>query len=137
MPERIEKYIDRVQSLMPELEVHSAELNDDGLMNVALIVNKEFVFRFAKHEHAVSAMASEAKILQLLDGRLSLLIPHPLHIGKDVLVNRYIEGEALTRTAFFKAGEIARNRMAGSPRPATPKSIIPRMPASSSQWKTW
>lgn len=97
---------------MPELVVRSAELNADGLMNDALIVNQELVFRFAKHEHAVSVMASEAKILQLLDGRLSLLIPHPSHIEKDVLVHQYIEGEALTRAAFFKASKTARNRMA-------------------------
>lgn len=97
---------------MPELEVRSAELNADGLMNDALIVNREFVFRFAKHAHAVSALASEAKILQLLDGQMGLLIPTLHHAGKDVLVHHYIEGEALTRAAFTRASEIARNRMA-------------------------
>lgn len=41
--------LERVHEVMPELQVSSIRAGEDGLVNHALIVNEEWVFRFGGH----------------------------------------------------------------------------------------
>jgi len=75
MSDRDSALTERIHQLKPDLQIRSIELNTEGLLNEVLIVNRELVFRFAKDERAKAALESEAKLLQFLDGRVSLLIP--------------------------------------------------------------
>jgi hypothetical protein len=40
----------RVRVIMPDLEIKQFEINQEGLVNDVVIVNEQFVFRFAKTE---------------------------------------------------------------------------------------
>lgn len=102
----------RIHKLIPDLPIHSVELNSDGLVNEVWIVNRELVFRFAKDDHARAALASEAKVLRSLEGRVIPPFPRPIHVGEDVLVYALIEGIPLTRDAFRGASADERTRMA-------------------------
>ncbi|MEX2029540.1 MAG: phosphotransferase [Anaerolineales bacterium] len=97
---------------MPDLQIRSVELNSEGLVNDVWIVNRELVFRFAKDDGGRAALASEAKVLRFLEGRVSLPLPRPIHVGEDVLVYALIEGTPLTRDGFRGASVDGGQRMA-------------------------
>jgi aminoglycoside 2''-phosphotransferase len=103
MSDRDSAYTERIHQLRPDLQIRSVELNTEGLLNDVVIVNRELVFRFAKDDRAKAALESEAKLLQFLGGRVSLLIPQPVLLGDDVLVYPLIDGDALTRDALQAA----------------------------------
>jgi aminoglycoside 2''-phosphotransferase len=112
MENRKDSYVQRVRALRPKMEIRSIEANTNGLLNDVLIVNRDLVFRFAKTDASKPALRREARLLQLLDGRLSLSIPKPLHIEEDLMVYPFIEGSDLTRTVFMRSQEEDRRRLA-------------------------
>ena len=112
MSDRDSACTERIRQLKPDLQIRSIELNTEGLLNDVLIVNRELVFRFAKDYRAKAALESEAKLLQFLDRRLSLLIPQPFLVGDDVLVYPLVDGDALTRDALKEASDEGRMHLA-------------------------
>jgi len=112
MSDRESAYTDRIHQLRPDLQIRSIDRNTEGLLNDVLIVNHELVFRFAKDGYGKTALQSEARLLQFLDGRVTLPIPRPIHVEDDVLVYPLIEGDALTRHALMVASEEVRERLA-------------------------
>jgi aminoglycoside 2''-phosphotransferase len=95
-------YEERIRLLAPEVAITSLTLNREGLMNDVLIVNNEFVFRFAKHEYACKHLKDEARILRLLRNYLTLEIPSPTYETEDVIAYRLIPGETLRRDLLMR-----------------------------------
>jgi aminoglycoside 2''-phosphotransferase len=98
-------YEKRIRRLAPEVAINSLTLNREGLMNDVIIVNNEFVFRFAKHEYACKHLKDEARILRLLRNYLTLEIPSPIYETADVLGYRLIPGETLRRDLLMRLPE--------------------------------
>jgi len=86
----------RIQSICPDLMVQTATLNQDGLVNDVVIVNGDTIFRFAKNDAGVRAMATELRILDLLRPHLHLAIPAPFHQGEGEMAYPLLPGVPLT-----------------------------------------
>jgi aminoglycoside 2''-phosphotransferase len=89
--------LQRVLELIPDLQVRSLRVGEDGLVNDVLIVNEELVFRFARTEAAQQALKREAQLLALVRPRVSLAVPEVIQQQHDCMVCRFIPGVPLDR----------------------------------------
>jgi aminoglycoside 2''-phosphotransferase len=101
----------RVQALMPDLEIEQIEVNREGLINDVVIVNGQWVFRFAKTQRSAEILAQELKILDLVRPRVSLEVPTPVYRGADAIVYPHLEGEPLLRETLYDLEPSARARL--------------------------
>src|SRR5262245_2210461 len=101
----LETYKIRVHEICRDLKIESAILNREGLLNDVVIINGDFVFRFAKHEFGYKDPREEAHVLRLLRKYTSLPIPEPFYESPDALAYRFIPGEALRRDMLMKLTE--------------------------------
>jgi aminoglycoside 2''-phosphotransferase len=85
----------RVQSLMPDLEIKKFEFIDEGLFNDVVIVNHEYVFRFAKTEEGAEILNNEMRILELIQPTIGVNVPTPKYHDTDCMVYPFIAGEPL------------------------------------------
>jgi len=140
---QIDLYRQRINQIMPDLDVVSAEVNQDGLVNDVVVVNRRWIFRFAKNEYGVKALAAEFQVLNALQGQVLLAVPEPVCSGLDYIVYRFIPGQPLTRALFLSlsAGvqtEIARQlgeflgTMHRIDAPELPKTLAP---VTSQPWR--
>lgn len=119
MNETIQRYLPRIQGLMPGLEIETIRPNTEGLVNDVLIVNEQLVFRFAKDEAAERLLSSELAVLEaarLAAGQaqpaLSLKLPQPLHVELDVIVYPLLPGLAFSRDLMASLPEAERQAAA-------------------------
>ncbi|HEV7645280.1 MAG TPA: phosphotransferase [Pyrinomonadaceae bacterium] len=106
-----ERYKTRIGEILPQV-IKDVEFNDAGLMNDIVFVNGEFVFRFPKHEHALKHLRNEAKLLEFLQGKITLQIPEPFFVSDDAMAYRLISGETLRRDRLLKLGESEQQKIA-------------------------
>ena len=66
--------LERIRATFPALPLASVRLDPDGLVNTVVIVNDEWVCRFAKDERCVQALVREAKILDLVRRYFAVVI---------------------------------------------------------------
>ena len=76
-------YKEAIGECFPDLVVDSINLAGEGMDNLALAVNDEFVFRFPKLEEAATKIGLEAVLLPELQKRLDVRIPSPEFVGTD------------------------------------------------------
>jgi len=98
-------YIELLDVGFPTLHVRRSILLGEGWDSVALLVNDQLVFRFAKRPDAAMRQAREADLLPLLSDRLPLPIPRytytwtdPAWPGKRIVGYPLIAGEPLMLT---------------------------------------
>jgi aminoglycoside 2''-phosphotransferase len=99
------EYIALLRAAFPALRVESCARLGEGWDSVALLVNDQHVFRFAKRPDVAVRQASEAELLPLLADRLPLPIPRYAHTwadpawpGQRIVGYRLIPGEQLMHT---------------------------------------
>jgi len=108
MPDLLERYLNSIQEDYPSLSIHDAELiSQRGQYNDILIVNQEIIFRFAKFEEGLETLWGEISLLDALQGKFSIAIPHPVYvskntekIGKAFMGYHKIRGEPLWHERF-------------------------------------
>ena len=98
----IEPYEERIRELFPELNIESLSINREGLLNDAVIVNRELVFRFAKTGFGFKDPLAEAKVLHFLGKYITINIPEPFYESAELLAYRFIPGETLRRDLLMK-----------------------------------
>jgi aminoglycoside 2''-phosphotransferase len=98
-------YIELLQACYPTLQVQRSSLLGEGWDSVAVLVNDQHVFRFAKRPDAAVRQARETELLSLLADRLPLPIPRytytwtdPAWPGKRIVGYRLTPGEPLMLT---------------------------------------
>ena len=110
------QYLERIRQIMPNLDIQASHLNQDGLVNDVVIINKTWIFRFAKGDYGRQALAAELQIYAAVQGRLPLPIPTPISTSEDTLVYRMLQGEPLSRRLYFSLSQDERatiNRQLG------------------------
>lgn len=92
----------QLRAAFPELRVKRYERAGEGYDSVALLVNGEDIFRFAKRPDVAVRQAREATLLPLLVDRLPLAVPRYTHVWADpawpgarIVGYRLIPGEQL------------------------------------------
>ena len=112
MLESTDMLLQRVQAMMPELVIEQFERNQEGLINDVLIVNKKFVFRFAKAEEYARVLDVEMKILDLVRPHLGIGVPTPVYRSFDCMVYPLLGGVALSRKMVLAFDESTQNNIA-------------------------
>ncbi len=72
-----ENYLEFIHREMPDLKIHTTLFNQDGLVNDVVVVNRDWVFRFAKGEYGRMALAAELKVLDAIRPQAALPAPRP------------------------------------------------------------
>ncbi|MBN2044543.1 MAG: phosphotransferase [Anaerolineales bacterium] len=103
---------ERVQKIMPELEINHFERIDEGLINDVAIVNQELVFRFAKNDGFAQILNLELDILDLVRPHLNIQIPTPVYRGPGSVVYPLVPGQALLRKTLLALGPSAQEKTA-------------------------
>lgn len=75
--------IDLLRAAFPDLPVERYEFAGEGYDSVALLINGERIFRFAKRPDVAIRQAREAELLPLLMDRLPLAVPRYTHVWAD------------------------------------------------------
>jgi len=112
MSDSIDILLQRVQAIMPDLEIEQFERNQEGLINDVLIVNQKFVFRFAKTEEYARILDVEMKILDLVRPQIGIRVPAPVYRSFDCIVYPLLGGEALSRKMVVAFDESTQNNIA-------------------------
>ena len=101
----IDIYLDSIHEAYPDLKVEKVRAHPhDGQFNDILIINEELIFRFPRFEENIPDFVSQVRLLQYIQGSISLLIPNPIYSStKSTTTNkifmgyRMVPGEHLTR----------------------------------------
>jgi aminoglycoside 2''-phosphotransferase len=96
----------RVQGIMPDLEIRQFEVNQEGLINDVVIINHTFVFRFAKTENNPGLLDGENKILDLIRPRIGVEIPTPVFRSTTCMVYPFLDGKPLRKEIIGGLNEI-------------------------------
>ena len=104
-------YLDRMRAAFPALSLSTVHLNRDGLMNDVVIINNEWVFRFAKDEWVRRSLVKEARILALTGTFVSVGVPVFEHQEEDLVVYPLIPGEPLQRNDILQLDQPLQNHL--------------------------
>ncbi|MCK8058455.1 MULTISPECIES: phosphotransferase family protein [unclassified Fusibacter] len=100
------KFIDVIQTAVPELIIDSSKLIECGQNNYLLEVNGKWMFRFPKAPVNLEEDKLEYRILSVLTGQVSLPIPNPSyaqltsHVEDSFYAYEKIDGQPLFQEAF-------------------------------------
>jgi aminoglycoside 2''-phosphotransferase len=92
----------RVEEIMPELEIQHFEINQEGLINEVVIVNRELVFRFAKTENHAKILQHEMRILDIIRPKIEMELPTPIFQSQDSVVYPFLTGQPFLRETVLK-----------------------------------
>jgi len=53
------EYLDHIQQTFPTLSLQNVQINQDGMVKVSVIVNRERVFRFPREEWGIDFLRNE------------------------------------------------------------------------------
>lgn len=102
----------QIHKIMPDLTIRSLKLHREGLVNDVLIVNNQWVFRYAKTDWGKEQMAIEGELMRFLGSQLSIDIPSPEILQDEVIVYPLLIGEEFRREIWQDADEIGQQAYA-------------------------
>ncbi len=103
--------IERVKRASPGMKVGDAKVNREGQSNDIVIVDDEWVFRFAKSDAAAKDLEREAKVLSLLPDHVDLSVPESELLEPGVMKQRMIKGQSLDRHTLFRQSKVDQERL--------------------------
>jgi aminoglycoside 2''-phosphotransferase len=104
---------DKIKEIFPNLEIKSVRANTEGLINEVLIVNEDLVFRFPKNEvWGKKLLTNETKIINLAREYVEIPLPQFEYVSEDLVVYRFIKGNALRREDILKLNAKEQARVA-------------------------
>jgi len=104
--------LERIRTTFPALRLSSVRLDPDGLVNTVVIVNDEWVCRFAKDEHGMQALAHEAQVLAVVRRHVDVAVPAFEHQEPDFVAYRLIQGRPLYRHDLVELEDRQQDRLA-------------------------
>ncbi|WP_179134096.1 phosphotransferase family protein [Halobacillus massiliensis] len=110
-------FIKEIHSNFPDFPLKSAEKLGEGMMSTALLVNDEWVFRFAKNEKASSDLNKEIRVLPQLKKLVTIAVPEFEFTGRQengllFVGYRLLPGELLKEDAVLKMNIGQKKRLA-------------------------
>lgn len=104
--------LQRIQALMPDMLIEQFEINQEGLVNDVVIVNRNLVFRFAKNEACAKILQDEMNILDLVRPRVGLAVPTPILRHADSVVYPFLNGQPFLRETLLSLESTTRSHVA-------------------------
>ncbi len=94
-------YVRRIQRDLPGTGTKHLDYITDGMVNDVVIVDRTWVYRFAKHDWSKPLMQHEAKVLDLVRAHVDIPVPHLELLGDDCCRYAFLAGTPLTRRAVL------------------------------------
>jgi aminoglycoside 2''-phosphotransferase len=104
--------LDRVRAAFPALTISSARLDPDGLVNDVVIVNEDWVCRFAKDERGKQALERESRVLDLVRNHVDVRVPEFLYQEPGFVAYRLLRGQPLYRHELAMLTDAQQQRLA-------------------------
>lgn len=105
-------YIGRIQAYFPDLPLERVELNQEGMVNDVLIINRQRVFRFPKTERAQHKLQDEGAMLALARRYVTLRLPAFDLLLPDMASYPFLPGDALLRGDILRLETRAQDALA-------------------------
>ena len=117
MNNTLEQYQKQIRLSEPSLTIKNVDLNSEGLVNDIVIINKNRVFRFPKHDWAIDHLLQEARCLELASQHLDMPLPKWTvydgeFIGMPFVGYDWIPGKALQQFEMLRLPERDQDRLA-------------------------
>jgi aminoglycoside 2''-phosphotransferase len=101
-------HLHRIQRDLPATAPEHLDSITDGMVNDVVIVDRTWVYRFAKHDWSKPLMQHEAKVLDLVRAHVDVPVPHLDLLGDDCCRYPYLAGTPLTRRTLLSWSEADR-----------------------------
>jgi aminoglycoside 2''-phosphotransferase len=112
MTDQLAGYLTRIRADFPALQIASARLNGDGMMNDVVVVNDDLVFRFAKNDYAQTLLAYEAQLLQIIGRHVTVAVPRIERCTSTYMCYCFVPGSPLYRHTLLRADSATQDRLA-------------------------
>lgn len=107
-------YLRRIQRDLPGTAPEHLDLVTDGMVNDVVVVDRAWVYRFAKHDWSQPLLQHEAKVLDLVRAHVDVAVPRMEPLGDDACRYPFLAGTPLTRRALLSWPEADRDEVLGS-----------------------
>ena len=107
-------YVRRIEGDLPGIDPDRLGYIADGMVNDVVIVDRTWVYRFAKHAWSKPLMQHEARVLDLVRTHVDVSVPDLELLDEDCCRYPYLVGEPLTRRALLSWAEEERERVMGA-----------------------
>ncbi|MEA5502661.1 phosphotransferase [Halotia wernerae UHCC 0503] len=104
-------YLNKIRAVYPHISFDHLDFNQDGMVNDVVVVNHQFVCRFAKEDWGKQVLSHEAKVLKVVQRYIDLPIPHFENLSEGFVTYRYLKGEPLSRNTLLKLSKTAQSRV--------------------------
>lgn len=104
-------YIEKIQSVYPNMALNQLEFNQDGMNNDVVIVNHQLVCRFPKTDWAKEDLKYEVEILQIAQRLVDLPIPRLEHVEDNFVSYPLIDGEPLSRHQLLNLNPLIQEKV--------------------------
>ena len=105
---------DKIKEIFPNLEVKSVRACAEGLVNEVFVVNEDLVFRFPKNaDWGRKLLTNETKVIELARRHVEIPLPQFEYKSEDLVVYRFIKGDALRREDILKLKSQEQARISG------------------------
>src|SRR6476661_10714819 len=112
MSDQLAGYLARIQADLPALQIASARLNGDSMINDVVVVNDDMVFRFAKSVHAQALLAYETQLLRVIERYVTMPVPRIETCTNTYMRYRCVPGAPLYRHTLLRADVATQDRLA-------------------------
>ncbi|CAH1201658.1 Bifunctional AAC/APH [Paenibacillus plantiphilus] len=117
MKDNEREYAALITDQFPELNMQSVDSLGEGYRNYAILVNREWVFRFPKSQQGADELNKEIGFLPLLSSHVKVAIPEFEYIGtqsdgRPFAGYRKVHGEILGEDGIASISEHASHRLA-------------------------
>lgn len=99
----LDPYLTTIRAARPALDIVTAELNTDGMINAVVVVNDALVFRFPKTEAARNLQRYETALLGAIYTQLPVAVPQVEAETEQFALYRLLPGEPLYRHRLLSA----------------------------------
>lgn len=102
----------RIHEVLPDLDISSYKLHQEGLVNDVLVVNDQWVIRFTYTEWGKQLMTVEDQLMRFIAPQVTLLVPNPEKCTNGVMVYRHLQGESFLRETWVNADDTTQQHYA-------------------------
>lgn len=101
-------YLRRIQRDLPGTDPERLDSITDGMVNDVVVVDRTWVYRFAKHDWSKVLLQHEAKVLDLVRPHVDVAVPRMELLGDDACRYPFLAGTPLTHRALLRWPEADR-----------------------------
>ncbi|WP_339381431.1 phosphotransferase family protein [Brasilonema bromeliae] len=105
------EYLEKIRAVYPNISFEHLDFNQDGMVNVLVVVNHDLVCRFAKDDWGKEVLSHEVMVLEVVRNYVDLRVPHFEHQEVGFVSYRFIKGEPLSRNTLLKLSEASQARI--------------------------